>query len=45
MERDDAVNKFNENARASGDLLQKITDIEHQNEKLENDLASLKEVN
>lgn len=44
MERDDAISKFNENARASGDLLQKITDIEHEKEQLENELASIKEV-
>ena len=44
MERDGAINKFNENARASGALLQKITDIEHENEKLENEIANIKEV-
>jgi chromosome segregation ATPase len=44
MERDEAVGKFNESARASGSLLQKITDIEHQNESLHNEITSLKEL-
>jgi len=44
MERDDAVTKFEENARASGALLQRVDALERDNEGLQWDLNAAKEV-
>nr|CAB3250909.1 GRIP1-associated protein 1-like [Phallusia mammillata] len=43
-ERDDAVTKFEENARASGALLQRVDQVEHDNEKLRHELQEAKEL-
>ena len=45
MERDDAVAKFEENARASGALLKQVDEMELSNEKLQRELKDAKEVN
>jgi len=44
MERDDAVTKFEENARASGALLKQVNNLELLNENLRRDLNEAKEV-
>ena len=44
MERDDAVTKFEESARASGALLRQVNDVEQGNENLQREVADLKEV-
>ena len=44
MERDDAVTKFEENARASGALLKQVNDLELLNENLRRELDEAKEV-
>ena len=44
MERDDAVTKFEESARASGALLQQVHEVEHSNDSLRREIEDLKEV-
>lgn len=44
MERDDAVSKFEESARASGALLKQINELEQANESVRRELAEAKEV-
>ncbi|XP_076803219.1 GRIP1-associated protein 1-like isoform X2 [Clavelina lepadiformis] len=44
MERDDAVTKFEENARASGALLQRVDSVEQSNDAIRRELAEAKEL-